>query len=201
MSDRDDARAAVFLATDPALNRQARLLRASVEAGVSKPAIVMITSAAPGDGKSLTASMLAASLEKCDYRVSLVEIPNETGTSPECLTDYVERMRANYDFTVIDAAAYLENTTVLSLARLVDAIVVAVRIGRTATADDGSMVATLEEFGGNVLGVVATDADAIAMFERTRRDSPMFTRLQPRRTAEQTPTQAVITAAAEPMFR
>jgi Mrp family chromosome partitioning ATPase len=200
MSDRDDS-SSVNIGTDPALNSQAQRLSARIEAALSKPAIVMITSAGQGDGKSLTACLLAASLEKSNHRVSLMEIPNEEGTSREWLSAFVDKMRKNYDFTIIDAATYLKNNTVLSLARLVDGILVAVRIGRVPTEDDESMIGTLEEFGGNVVGVVAAEADTIAAFERARRESPAFMQLQTRRNAEQTPAQALMAVAAETMLR
>lgn len=153
-------------ATDPAPNIQAQLLSVRVEGELRKPAVVMVTSARAGDGKSLTAYLLAASLEKANHRVSLMEIPHEKETSHEQLSAFIEEQRSNYDFTVIDAATFPKSSTVLSLARLVDGILVAVRIGRTPSADDQSMVGILEQFGGNVVGVVAIEADAIANFKR-----------------------------------
>jgi Mrp family chromosome partitioning ATPase len=200
MNNRDGAHTAVNVATDPALSRQAQLLSARIEAGFSKPAVVMITSACAGDGKSLTAYLLAASLEKYNRRVSLMEIPNEEGASREHLSAFVEKMRSNYDFTVIDAATFLKNNTVLSLAPLVDGILVVVRIGRTPIVDDESMVGILEEFGGNVVGVVATEADAIANFARARGEIPAVTRLQPRRNAEQDAAGALMAGATERML-
>jgi Mrp family chromosome partitioning ATPase len=196
MNDRDGSNASVNIATDPALSKQAQLLSARVEAELSKPAVVMITSACAGDGKSLTACLLAASLEKYGYRVSLVEIPNEEGTSHEQWSALIEKMRSNYDFTVIDAGTFLKSHAVLSLARLVDTVLVAVRIGRAPTPDDESMVGVLEEFGGNVVGVVAIEAATIANFKRAHGQSPAATRPQPGRNPEQNPAQALMAAAA-----
>lgn len=200
MNNRDGTHTLVNVATDPGLNKQAQLLSARVEAELGKPAVVMITSACAGDGKSLTAYLLAASLEKYNHRVSLMEIPNEEETSHEQLSAFLEKMHSNYDFTVIDAATFLKSNTVLSLARLVDGILVAVRIGRAPTADDESMVGILEEFGGNVVGVVAAEADTIANFERARGEGPAVTRLQPRLNAEQNSAQALMAARAERML-
>ena len=157
-----------------------------------KPAVVMVTSARPGDGKSLVAYLLAASLEKAKHRVSLVEVPNEKEASDERLTTLIEEARSNYDFTVIDAATFSGSRSVLSLARLVDGILVAVRIGRTPSADDHSMVGILEQFGGNVVGVVAIEADAIENFERARGETPAWTPFQPRRGAEQKDRKSVV---------
>ena len=181
---------------DPALDIQAQLLSARVEAELSKPAVVMVTSARTGDSKSLTAYSLATSLEKYNHRVSLMEIPNEEGASHERLSAFVEKMRANYDFTIIDAAAFVKSSAVMSLARLVDGILLAVRIGRAPTDDDESMVLMLEQVGGKIVGVVATDAGTIANFERARGESPALTRLQPRRNAEQNSAQALMAVIA-----
>ena len=176
---------------------QAELLSVRIEVELSKPAVVMVTSARGGDGKSLAAFSLAASLEKCNHRVSLMEIPNEKEASYERLSAFVEELRSNYDFTIIDAATFSGSRAVLSLARLVDGILVAVRIGRAPTAEDRSMVGVLEQFGGNVVGVVATEADAITNFERARRESPASTRLQPRRNADQSPSKGLMAIVAD----
>jgi Mrp family chromosome partitioning ATPase len=187
---------AVSLATNPASDIQAELLSVRIEVELSKPAVVMVTSARAGDGKSLAAHSLAASLEKCNHRVSLLEMPNEKGASHERLSAVVEEMRSNYDFTIIDAATFSGSRTVLSLARLVDGILVAVRIGRAPTAEDRSMVGILEQLGGNVVGVVATEAEAIANFERSRGESSA-SRFQPRRNGEQSPAKGLMAIVPE----
>ena len=55
---------------------QIELLRARVERQVRKPAIVVITSAKQGDGKSLTAFLLAKSFAKAGRRTVLVDTPH-----------------------------------------------------------------------------------------------------------------------------
>lgn len=154
-----------IIATDPALNSQAQLLRARVEAEVGKPAVVMVTSASAGDGKSLTAHSLAYSFANCNHSVALLK-----GRHISCdrLAALVEKMRAEYDFTIIDAETFVNSSTVMALARLVDGILLAVRIGRAPIADDETMVEMIEQFGGCIVGVVATEADTIADFERAR---------------------------------
>jgi Mrp family chromosome partitioning ATPase len=201
MNDRNGAKGAVSVAIDPALNSEAQLLSVRIEGALSKPAVVMITSASAGDGKSVTAHLLAGSLEKCNHRVSLMEISNGNDTPREQLSTLVEEMRSNYDFAIIDAATFPKNSTVLSLARLVDGIVVAVRMGRAPTADDECMVRILEQVGGNVVGVVATEADAIATFERARGEKPADTRLQPRRSGGPSPAHGLTVIATERMSR
>ncbi len=198
MNNRNGIQPAVWAATDPAPNIQAQVLSVRIEVEFSKPAVVMVTSARAGDGKSLTAYLLAAYLEKCSHSVSLMEMPSEEGASHERLSAFVDEMRSSYDFTIIDAATFSGSSTVLSLARLVDGILIAVRFGRVPTADDRSMVGILSQLGGNVVGVVATEADAVANFERARGEVPARTR--PRRNAEQSPAKG-LAIAVERMSR
>ncbi len=176
MINRNGTQTRVNIVTDPTLNTQAQILRARIEAELGKPAVVMITSACAGDGKSLTAYSLAASLERCNHRVSVIEIPNEEGTSHERLAAFVEKMRSNYDFTIIDAATFAQSSCVMSLAGIVDGVLLTVRVGRAPTDDDESVVGMLEQFGGNIVGVVATEGDTIANFERARQESSAFPR-------------------------
>jgi uncharacterized protein involved in exopolysaccharide biosynthesis len=182
---------------DATFNTQAQVLRARVEAALGKPAVIMVTSAIAGDGKSLAAYVLAASLEKGNHRVSVMEIPNEEETSHERLSAFVDKMRSNYDFTIVDAASFGKSSSVMSLARLVDGILLAVRVGRAPGDDDESIVSVLEQFGGNIVGVVAADSDTIETFELARKDSTVFPRLQSRRSVSNDPAQALMTVAAE----
>jgi Mrp family chromosome partitioning ATPase len=201
-------------ATDPLLHAQAQLLRVRVEAALAKPAVVMVTSASEGDGKSLTAYSLAAALVQSGHRVALVsrssqqyrqlpvvEMPNDGGSSGERLTGFIDAMRSDYDFTVIDADTFVKSGTVMTLARLVDGILLSVRIGRAPTVDDESMVRILEQLGSHVVGVVATEGDAITEFEGLRRKASASDRTRPRQTTEQNPVRAVMTVAAERVFR
>lgn len=187
MDNRNQPHPAGGTASDSAPNVQAQLLSVRVQGELRKPAVVMVTSARAGDGKSLTSYLLAASLEGCNHRVSLMEVPDEQEASNERLSVFVEELRSNYDFTVIDAPAFPRSSTVLSLARLVDGILIAVRVGRSPTADDESMVRILEDLGGNVVGVVAAEADTIANYEGARGERRSNTQPQPRRNAENNP--------------
>jgi Mrp family chromosome partitioning ATPase len=187
---------------DPVLNAQAQLLRVRVQAALGKPAVVMVTSACSGDGKSLTAYTLASSLANCDHRVSVVEIPNEEGgtISRDRLAEFVEKLRSEYDFAIIDAETLVNSSTAMTLTRLVDGILLAVRVGRAPTADDEAMVRMIEQFGSRVVGVVAAERETIADFERARRGKPFSTRLSHRRSSEQSPAPALMTEAAEQML-
>jgi Mrp family chromosome partitioning ATPase len=200
------------VATHPALNAQVQLLRARVEANLGKPAVIMVTSASTGDGKSLIAYSLAGSFANCDHRVALVsrsceeqsqvsvlEIPSEDGRkiSRDELAAFIEKMRSDYDFTIIDAETFVNSSTAMALTRFVDGILLAVRIGRAPTADDEAMVDMIEQSGGHVVGVVATEASAIADFECARRANTASARPRHRRNTEQNPARALMAAAAE----
>jgi Mrp family chromosome partitioning ATPase len=198
----------------PALHAQAQLLRVRVEAELARPAVIMVTSAREGDGKSLTAYSLAAALVQVDHRVALVsrssqqydqlpivEMPNDGGSSRERLATFIDAMRAEYDFTVIDADTFVKSSTAMTLAHLVDGVLLAVRIGRAPTADDESMVGLLEQLGSRVVGVVATEGAAITEFEALRRKAPASGSSRPRQNTEQSPVRAAMTVAAERVFR
>jgi Mrp family chromosome partitioning ATPase len=211
MNERNGTQPQENNATDPILNAKVQLLRTRVEAELGKPAVVMITSARAGDGKSLTAYSLAGCFAKYNHRVALVsgsgeeyhqlsvlEMPGEeSNASRDQLATFVEKMRSEYDFTIIDAETFVSSSTVMALSRLVDGILLAVRIGRAPTDDDEAMVAIIEQFGSRVIGVVATEADTIADFERARRTRPASARTRTRRNAEQNPSRALMTSAAE----
>lgn len=203
------------IATHPAVEAQAQLLSVRVEAELGKPAVVMVTSAREGDGKSLTAYSLADAFAKSDHRVALVsrwseeyhQLPvvkirseDTDNFSRDRLAAFVEKTRAEYDFTVIDAETFTNRRSV-GLARLVDGILLAVRIGRAPTAEDEAMVAMIEQFGGRVVGVVATEANTIADFEHARRDKPASAYLRPVPNAEQNTARAFVAISAEHFLR
>jgi Mrp family chromosome partitioning ATPase len=170
--------------SDPAPNVQAQQLRARVEAELDKPAVVMVTSAQDGDGKSLTALSLARCFKSCDHRVVLVSREESSKIPRDRLAAFVEKMRSDYDFTIIDAETFMNSSNVMALTRLVDGIVLAVRIGRPPTADDDAMIGMIERFGGRVVGVVATEADT-------------NTHPKPQPDTKQSPARALLAAAAE----
>jgi len=145
---------------DDTLNSQIQLLRSRVEADLAKPAVVMVTSALPGDGKTMTAHSLAVSFGQSGHRVALagspvtaaqrgvtfVGIPSEDGriTERERLVAFIESSRAAYDYTVVDAGTFLRSNTAMALAALVDGILVTVRVGRAPSDDDELLVRTIE---------------------------------------------------------
>ena len=174
-----------FATNDSLLSHQVQLLRSRVEAEFEAPAVVMVTSALEGDGKSLTAHSLASSLMKSGHRAALVsltgranepgdgtpiELSHEDGTviGRDRLSTFVGEMRAKYDFTIVDAGTFLSSNAAMALARSVDGILLTVRIGRAPSEEDELTVRTIEQSGGRVVGIVAADADTITRFERLR---------------------------------
>jgi Mrp family chromosome partitioning ATPase len=166
-------------ATDPRFLAQVQLLRSRVEADLPKPAIILVTSAAGGDGKSLVAHSLADSFLRAGHRAALVHLTKgvaERSELPEIASArdaadaaaddrfeaMVTKMRAGYDFTVVDGRPLLQDGAAVSLAPLVDGILIAVRVGRPETAADALMMRTLKRAGARIVGVVAAEAQAIA---------------------------------------
>ncbi|HMD03496.1 MAG TPA: hypothetical protein VKG44_11085 [Candidatus Baltobacteraceae bacterium] len=204
------------------VSSQVQLLRSRVEAELKKPAVVLVTSARHGDGKSFTANSLAASFAKSGHRTALVSenrngaedgettkverpahghfarvhLPPESDNaiSREGLTAFVNAMRSGYDYTVVDAGSFFSNSA-MALTRLVDGILLTVRVGRPSSDEDEMMVRVIEAFRGNVVGVVATDAAAIADFERNRSEELAAAATARPRKAGRKPARALVTTA------
>jgi len=175
-----------------ALQTQVALLRMRVESAAGRPAVVVVTSALEGDGKSLCAYTLAESLTKTGHsvaladtasesspnasgdtneqRLSLVRVPDRPSPQPDDLVAFVEELRARNDYTIVDTDPLVKTSNCGALLRVADAIVIAVRLGRPPTDIDQFVVKTIEEAGKSILGVVAASAPAIAEF-RTRRST------------------------------
>jgi Mrp family chromosome partitioning ATPase len=179
-----------------ALASKFQLLRVRIESDVKTPSVIMVTSARRNDGKSLTAYGLAECLAKVGHRAVLVDtaarltpfaaertgvpaVPNfpilslsseESGptASRDAIAAFVSRMRADYDYTIIDAAPLMTNSVAMLLAGAVDAVLLAVRHGRAPSEEDELMVQTLRHVKAKVLGVIASAADSIAEFEKHR---------------------------------
>jgi Mrp family chromosome partitioning ATPase len=168
-------------ATDPRFLAQLQLLRSRVEAELPKPAVILVTSAARGDGKSLVAHSLAESFLRAGHRAALVHLTRsrderpdlpeiasvqdaaDTGTGDR-VEAMVTKMRAGYDFAVVDGRPLLQDSAAVSLAPLVDGILIVVRVGRPESAADAAMMRTLKRAGARIVGVVAAEAQAIADF-------------------------------------
>ena len=172
---------------------QIELLRARVERQVRKPAIVVITSAKQGDGKSLTAFLLAKSLAKAGRRTALVGTPHGSSNedafisshdfrdllvrvqlpkefhSTEASAEYLSLLRAAYEFTIIDSGLLLTDTVTMALAENADGLLLAVRLGRAPSDDDDLTIQLIEQFDCPIIGLIAALHSAIDDFS-VRRD-------------------------------
>jgi Mrp family chromosome partitioning ATPase len=157
--------------TEADLSAQVQLLRSRVEAEFKKPAVVMVTSALQGDGKSLTAHSLAKCFSDSGQRAGLVTLTDrdaERVVGGGRMAAFIEGMRSNYDFTIVEAGTFFHSKAAIAVARLVDGILLTVRMGRPETDEDALLIETLKNSGAHVVGVVAIDEKTIAEFERQR---------------------------------
>ena len=167
---------------------QFQLLRTRIEADVPLPAVVLVTSASRGDGKSLTARGLATCFAEAGRRVALVDgqprqparaagtmrngialyqLPHDepgTNVSSGAMMAFAEHMRGSYDCTVIDGAAFAHNNSPIVLAGIVDGVLLTVRLGRVPCDEDRLMSEMLEHSKAPILGVVAVSLEAVAAF-------------------------------------
>lgn len=175
-------------------NPQHQLLRAHVERTLAAPAVIMVTSAQSGDGKSLTAHALALCLARSGRRTALIDltqpVPSAVGrlpgppgpsgtnftsvdaaatgmrTSREAMAAFVEETREAYEYTILDSPALLCDDVAMGLATVVDGLLLTVRLGRAPSELDQLTMRLIERSAGRVIGVVATLPDAIADFGR-----------------------------------
>jgi receptor protein-tyrosine kinase len=182
-----------------ALASNFQLLRVRIESDVKLSSVILVTSALPNDGKSLLAFGLAEVLARVGHRTALIDttaphddrdgrvpeaIPRAfpvlalsvdgsgSAASREAIDNAVDQLRADYDYAIIDAPPLTTNGTSMVLAGSVDAVLVAVRHGRTPSDADKIMVHTLRQLKAKVLGVIASAPESIADFEKRRERCP-----------------------------
>jgi Mrp family chromosome partitioning ATPase len=177
---------------DAALAGKFQLLRTRIEADLPLPAVVLVTSASRGDGKSVTASGLATCFAEAGRRVAFVDgqprmaarapgtiqsgvtllpLPLDaqcTNVSSQAMAHFVEQMRGMYDCTIIDGVAFAQNNSPVVLAGIVDGVLLTVRLGRVPCREDRLMSEMLEHTKAPLLGVVAVSPDAIDGFNAPR---------------------------------
>jgi succinoglycan biosynthesis transport protein ExoP len=174
-------------------NAQFQLLRAHVERHVREPAVIIVTSAVARDGKSLTANALAECFARAGRRAALVDATGgalSLAKSPstaldegvtfvaapkrgaalkrKAAADFVNALRASYDYTIVDSGPLLDDDFALSLVGSVDGMLVSVRVGRAPTDEDEMMVRLIEQSKGRIVGVVAVSETEIAEFAKRR---------------------------------
>ena len=177
--------------TDGSLTAQYQLLRSRIESELRPPAVILVTSARPGDGKSVTAHGLVDCLAKVGHRVVLADAsmsPNgfkltrningasrrpiiplplderDTTGLRSSVQSFVREMHDKFDFTIIDGTPFMRSNVSMLLAAAVDGVLITVRLGRALANEDELTSRTLEHAKANVLGVVAVAEDAIALF-------------------------------------
>jgi len=177
--------------TDDSLTAQYQLLRSRIESELRPPAVILVTSACSGDGKSVTAHGLVDCLAKVGHRVVLADasmsasgfklsrsingaarrpiIPlpldeRDTTGLRGSVQSFVREMQDKFDFTIIDGTPFMRSNVSMLLASAVDGVLLTVRLGRALSNDDELTSRTLEHAKANVLGVVAVAADAITGF-------------------------------------
>jgi Mrp family chromosome partitioning ATPase len=176
---------------DRTLAAKFQILRARIESDLKPGSVILVTSAGAGDGKSVTAFGLATCLAQVGRRVALVEgsagarsvkpapYPLEAATMPilplpfdeletrhlgSSIGTFVAKMRTEYDFTVIDGAAFMRSSVPMLLASDVDGVLLTLRLGRAESEDDRLMSQMLGSAKANLIGVVAVASAAIAAF-------------------------------------
>ncbi len=154
-----------------AVAAQLFVLRTCVESSVPRPGLVVVTSAKRGDGKSMTAYALAEALSKGGHSVALIEAKaDERNIAASQVEEIGRRLRAANDFTIMDADALLASNITLGLAKVADALLISVRVGRAPALEDELLGKMIALGGYPLLGAIASSPKAIADFERRRKE-------------------------------
>lgn len=163
--------------------RDFRVLRTRIEAEVSPPAILLVTSATERDGTALTAFGLAESLSGSQRAVvvtSDVSHPSKKGDGPFAVmslaperlammsrarvASLLEGLGKEYDYTVVDAGDLTKNGFGLLVLASADGALVAFRAGRSEVPADRTMIDMLDRSNVRLLGAVMTEETAIGQF-------------------------------------
>lgn len=153
------------------------VLRATIDSFTAMPAVVLVTSALAGDGKSTVARGLARAFADVNVEVALVNANTERPSKIVCTEKNLvtvsypsnpgavvraadvtppslDRLRERFGVTIIDAGTIAEHGTTLQVARIADAVILAVRHGRRRVKADEQGIAMLSRVGARVIGVV-----------------------------------------------
>lgn len=86
--------------------------------------------------------------------------------SREVLAQFMDTVRASYDYAIVDTPAFLSSDLAMALGEAADGILLSVRVGRAPTERDVATIRVLEASKGNVIGVVAATPEAIKDFKK-----------------------------------
>jgi Mrp family chromosome partitioning ATPase len=164
----------------PELSNQFQALRSQIEAVLKQHSVIAITSAARGDGKSLTAFGLAKHMTEAGYRCALVDgdavdrvvhgvrtISAAPGPlSRASVKTLFAKLREDYDFAIVDCGVMTSNGNALGLCAAADAVLITVRADRSKLPADQQLVRQLNQSVSNVMGVVHIAPGAILDFSR-----------------------------------
>ncbi len=158
---------------DPRLGSVLALLTARF----AGPALILVTAAMPEDDTRRVATSVAQVLQSTGKRaayatlgsspLALDEDDEAAGfdvlrpalaalTSPAAFDATAALWRAEYDFVLVDAPTLLETTLVPHIARTANGVLIAMRRGRTAGAEDRKAAAILKHLGALTIGIVTT---------------------------------------------
>jgi Mrp family chromosome partitioning ATPase len=168
-------------------------LRVRIEGEVKTHSIIMVTSANTDDGARLTAFGLAETLAAAGHQTALVDatanpaeaidgrfkmngrrdfpiyaLPRGDGKTSrirETLETFGRQVRAEFDYTIVDAPPFGRQSVTRSLAAAVDAVLIALRLGRQPCKADDLLVHALGVAGAHVIGVVGAAPESIGHFE------------------------------------
>jgi Mrp family chromosome partitioning ATPase len=158
---------------------RAQNLQSQIEINAPLPAIIMVTSATTDDGSTTAAARLAVTLAASGSSVALLcsSLEHATtgagerspisilvlakelkavGRSGDAVARLADRMRQDFDYTVVDALPLAQSNVSTRLAPLADAVLIAIRVGRSSCPEDVSMMRALQMAGARVLGVIGT---------------------------------------------
>jgi len=86
--------------------------------------------------------------------------------SREVLAQFMDTVRASYDYAIVDTPAFLSSDLAMALGEAADGILLSVRVGRAPTERDVATIRVIEASKGNVIGVVAATPEAIKDFRK-----------------------------------
>ena len=143
-------------------------LRATVQSTATLPAVVLVTSAKTGDGKTTVALGLARAFAAGNVDAVLVDANRERPSRIVCsekhlssvvmeqrpMPEFFRDLRSRFGVIIVDAGTISEHGAALQVARFADAVIVAVRHGRGRTKADEAGIAMLTRIGARLVGVV-----------------------------------------------
>jgi hypothetical protein len=151
---------------------------AILSARFTDPALILVTAATREDDTGLLAASLARSVQALGKRCALLSLAGSALTSgektagpytvirpsagtlasPAAFEQAATMWRQRYDFSFVDAPAFLKSPLAPYVARSACGVLIAMRRGRQASASDRDTAGILKNLGASIVGVVFTPA-------------------------------------------